>query len=86
MIKTSIYSSKNLCYHLDERHKRSEDGYSKIIDTVAWADKIKKFVGHKLEPLTKEVSKHLRAPMYAGSNFTIHLWLISGFHPGLGRS
>ncbi|KAF9790368.1 hypothetical protein BJ322DRAFT_1168850 [Thelephora terrestris] len=63
LIKASIYASKNLCYHLDERHKRSEDEYSKATDIVAWADKIKTFVEYKLDPLTKELSKYLRAPM-----------------------
>ena len=66
LIKASIYASKDLCYLLDDRHKRSEDGYSKATDTVAWADKIKNFVQYKLDPLTKGLSKHLRAPMCVG--------------------
>lgn len=66
LIKASVYANKNLRYHLDERHKKSEDGYSKATDTMAWADKIKSFVGYKLDPLVREISKHLRAPMCAG--------------------
>lgn len=64
MIKTSIYASKNLCYHLDARHKRTEDGYSKTTDTVEWGKKIKEFVGYRRDLLTRELSQHLRPPMY----------------------
>ena len=39
LIKASIYASKNLCYHLDERHKVAEDGYTKDTDTAAWEKK-----------------------------------------------
>lgn len=70
LVKASIYASKNLYYHLDERHKKSEDGYSKATDTAAWANNIKTFAKYKLDLLTKEVSNHLRAPMYAGSPST----------------
>lgn len=63
LIKASIYASKNLCYHLDGRHKLSEDGYTKATHTVAWANKIKEFSEHRLDLLTKELGRHLRAPM-----------------------
>ena len=63
LIKESVYASKNLCYHLDERHKRANDGYSKTTDTVACAKKIKGFVGYKHSLLTNEVAQYLRAPM-----------------------
>ena len=64
-VKASIYANRNLCYHLDERHKRFEDGYSKITDRMAWAHRVAAFVEYKLDPLTKEVSGHLMAPMCA---------------------
>jgi len=63
LIKASIYASKNLCYHLDARHKRTEDGYTKSTDTVAWGNNIKEFAQYKLDRLTKELGLHLRAPM-----------------------
>jgi hypothetical protein len=52
-----------MCYHLDARHKRTEKEYAKATDTVAWGNKVKEFVGYKLDPLTKEVGRYLRAPM-----------------------
>ena len=67
LIKASIYASKNLCYHLDGRHKLSEDGYTKATDTVAWGNKIKEFVEYRLDLLTRELGRHLRAPMYVQS-------------------
>ena len=63
LIKASIYASKNLCYHFDGRHKLSEDRYTKATDTMAWASKIKEFVEYRLDPLTRELGRHLRAPM-----------------------
>ena len=63
LIKATIYVSKNLCYHLDDRHKITEDGYSKTTDTVAWGNKIKEFVQYRLDMLTKELSRCLREPM-----------------------
>ena len=63
LIKASIYANKNLCYHLDNRHKRTEDGYSKPTDTMAWGSKIKEFVKYKRSLLANEAGKHLRAPM-----------------------
>ena len=63
LIKASIYASRDLCYHLDGRHKLTEDGYRKATDTVAWRNKIKEFVEYKLESLTKEVGRYLRPPM-----------------------
>jgi hypothetical protein len=63
LFKANIYASKNLCYHLDARHKRTEKEYAKATDTVAWGNKVKEFVGYKLDPLTKEVGRYLRAPM-----------------------
>ena len=63
MIKASIYASTNLCYHLDGRHKPTEDGYRKTTDTTAWEKKIKEFAEYKRSLLTNEVAKHLRAPM-----------------------
>lgn len=65
-IKASIYASKKLCYHLDERHKATEDGYAKHTAVVAWRNKIKEFAEYKLTLLTKEVGRYLRAPMYVG--------------------
>ena len=59
-----MYASKNLCYHLDGRHKPTEDGYSKATDTVAWGTKIKEFVKYKRSLLTSEVGRYLKAPMY----------------------
>ena len=67
LIKAGLYASKNLCYHLDERHKRAEDGYSRTTDTAAWGKKIKEFVEYKRSLLTKEVARYLRAPMFVGS-------------------
>ena len=67
LIKAGLYASKNLCYHLDDRHKRTEDGYSKTTDTMAWGKKIKEFVQYKRSLLTKEVARYFRAPMYVGS-------------------
>jgi len=32
LIKASTYANSNLRYHLDERHKLTEDGYSKTAD------------------------------------------------------
>jgi len=63
LIKASIYASKNLCYHLDGRHKITEDGYSKTTDAVAWGNKIKEFVQYKLDTLKSELSRYLRDPM-----------------------
>ena len=54
-IKAGIYASKNLCYHLDERHILTEDGYRKATDTAAWETRIKGFVEYRLDLLTKEV-------------------------------
>ena len=68
LIKASIYASTNLCYHLDGRHKPTEDGYRKTTDTTAWEKKIKEFVEYKRSLLTKEVAKNLRAPMYVRSS------------------
>ena len=67
MIKASIYASKNLCYHLDDRHKRTEDGYSKATDTEAWGKKIKELTQYKRELLTKELNRYLKAPMCVDS-------------------
>ena len=66
MIKACIYASRKLCYHLDTRHKRTEDGYAKSTDAVAWGNNIKEFASYKLDPLTKELGRHLRAPMCVG--------------------
>ena len=66
LIKASIYASKNLCYHLDERHKLTEDRYTKATDTAAWENKIKGFVEHRLDLLTKEVGQYLKPPMCVG--------------------
>ena len=71
LIKASMYASTNLCYHLDPRHKPTEDGYRKTTDTAAWEKKIKEFVEYKRSLLTKEVAKHLRAPMYVGSSWVL---------------
>lgn len=66
LIKTSIYASKNLCYHLDARHRLTEDRYSKTTDTIAWGNKIKEFVGYRLDLLTRELYQYLNAPMRVG--------------------
>ena len=58
LIKASIYTNKNLCYHLDGRHKLTKDGY-----IVAWGSKIKEFVGYRLDSLTRELCRHLSAPV-----------------------
>lgn len=63
LIKASIYASKNLCYHLDARHKLTQFGYSNPTDTVAWGNKIKEFVEYRLDLLTEEVGRYLKAPM-----------------------
>ena len=63
LIKASIYASTNLCYHLDGRHKPTEDGYSKTTDTAAWEKKIKGFVEYKRSLLTNEAAKYLWSPM-----------------------
>jgi len=60
LIKASTYANSNLRYHLDERHKLTEDGYSKTADTVARGSKIKEFVGYRLDSLTRELYRHLR--------------------------
>ena len=65
-MKTSMYASKNLCYHLDKRHNRKEDGYTKATDTTAWGSKIKEFFQYKRELLTNGVGPYLRPPMYVG--------------------
>ena len=67
LIKASMYASTNLCYHLDGRHKPTEDGYRITTNTAAWEWKIKEFVGYKRSLLTEEMAKHLRAPMCARS-------------------
>ena len=58
-----MYASTTLCYHLDGRHKPTEDGYSKTTDTAAWEKNIKEFVEYKRSLLTKEVARYLRPPM-----------------------
>ena len=74
LVKASIYASKNLCYHLDGRHKLSEDGYTKATDTVAWGSKIKEFVEYRPDLLIKELSRYLRTPMCVGfSCISYHL-------------
>jgi hypothetical protein len=55
LVKASIYANKNLCYHLDERYKRSEYGYSMPTDTSAWANNIKTFVEYKLDRFIRGV-------------------------------
>ena len=63
MIKAGIYASRNLCYHLDKRHDRTQDVYSIETDSAAWGNKIKEFVHHSLGLLTSELYRHVRAPL-----------------------
>jgi hypothetical protein len=70
-IKACLYASKHLCYHLDDRHKFTEDGYKKATDTVAWGNRIKEFVEHKLDLLTKEVGRYLKPPMCVGFSWIL---------------
>ena len=35
LIKASMYASTNLCYHIDGRHKPTEDGYRITTNTAA---------------------------------------------------
>ena len=72
LIKASIYASKNLYYHLDDRHKLGEDGYRKDTDAAAWENKTKEFVKYKLDQLTKELSRHLKPPMCVSFSWTFH--------------
>ena len=72
LIKASIYANRNLCYHLDGRHKLTEDGYSKAADTAAWGSKIKELVEYRVDLLTRELCQHLRDPVCVGSS-----WILS---------
>lgn len=54
------------------RHKRTEDGYSKTADTVAWGSKIKEFVQYRPDFLTRELNRYLRAPMCV-----VFFWILS---------